>query len=290
MNSPHRRLIIVTGMSGAGKSQTLKAFEDMGFETMDNVPLRFVAALAAQPPGEGYRGLVVGLDVRSRDFSPENFSELNKAVKNLQGETLFLDCDDETLRRRFTETRHKHPLAHDRPVLDGIQSERRMLSPIKAEAQWVIDTSELSLADLKQLLKQRLGGEVGGLNVQVLSFSYRHGLPRDADLVFDVRFLRNPHYDPALRPLFGTDPAVSRYIEEDGAFAAFYAQFTGMLLPLMPRYLAEGKGYLTIAFGCTGGKHRSVHLAQKLAGFLEQKGYKTSLRHRDLPRPHPASA
>ncbi len=279
-----RRLILVTGLSGAGKSSALKSLEDLGFEAVDNAPLRFITALAAQAPESG---MVVGTDARARDFSPEHFLELLAALRSLADvavEVLFLDCDDTVLQRRYTETRRKHPLAQDRPVMDGITAERQLLGDIRAEAETVIDTSDISSTALRQLLQQRFGAGAERLTIQLVSFSFRQGLPREADLVFDARFLRNPHYDPILKPLNGTDPRIGAYVEEDAAFAPFFDGLCTLLLPLLPRYLAEGKSYLTIAVGCTGGKHRSVHTAQKLAGFLEQKGYKTTLRHRDLGR------
>jgi UPF0042 nucleotide-binding protein len=290
------RVILVTGMSGAGKSSALKALEDIGFEAMDNVPLRFITSLASQPlissPTQGIapsqtpsQGLAIGVDVRARDFTPEAFLQLMQVLgrmNNLRLEVLFLDAEDEVLRRRFTETRRTHPLAQDRPVVGGIQVERQLLEPIKDAATVALDTSEMTGAELKQRLQRRYHEDGMGFAIQVVSFSFRRGLPRDADLVFDVRFLRNPHYDPQLRDHTGLEAMVGEYIEEDAAFAPFFSQLGTLLLPLMPRYLAEGKSYLTIAIGCTGGKHRSVHVAQKLAGFLGQHGYKTSIRHRDV--------
>ena len=285
---PPLRVVLVTGMSGAGKSSALKAFEDMGYESLDNLPLRFVMPLLSQPvmPEFTSQGLALGLDVRARDFTPEAFVELlrlMKTVPGIQPEVLFLDCEDEVLRRRFTETRRKHPLAQDRRVVEGIQAERQLLEGVQEVATFTIDSSEITAADLKERLRQRYLNRETGLTIQVVSFSFRRGLPREADLVFDVRFLRNPHYIESLQPLTGQNPEVGEYIEQDAAFEPFFASLSTMLLPLLPRYLAEGKSYLTIAIGCTGGKHRSVHTVQKLAGFLSQNGYKATTRHRDMP-------
>jgi UPF0042 nucleotide-binding protein len=198
---------------------------------------------------------------------------------------LFLDSDDETLRRRFTETRRRHPLAPDRPVSDGIAQERRLMFPLQQVADLVIDTSDRTIGDFKALLARQLGLEgKSELAVTVISFSYRLGLPREADLVFDVRFLDNPHYDPALRPLTGEDDRVGQAVENDPAFEGFFAGMTGLLLPLLPGFEREGKSYLTIAIGCTGGRHRSVHVARRLAQWLDDKGRPAILRHRDLDR------
>jgi UPF0042 nucleotide-binding protein len=275
------KLVLVTGMSGSGKSVALKALEDCGFEAIDNIPLAFLPALA----GSNTSNLVVGSDIRSRDFSPDHFIETITALRNTPGvefSMLFLDCDDETLRRRYTETRRRHPLALDRPVLDGIHHERRLLHKIRGIADRVLDTSDYESADLRKLITGFYASQERHLSIVVTSFSFRHGIPRDADMVFDVRFLKNPHYDPELKPKTGMDAAVGDYIESDPGFADFYGRLTELLSPLLPRFLEEGKNYLTIAVGCTGGKHRSVYIVQKLGAFLEDLGYKVTVRHRDI--------
>ncbi|HEY1505921.1 MAG TPA: RNase adapter RapZ [Stellaceae bacterium] len=281
---PGGRLIIVTGMSGAGRSTALKAFEDMGYEAVDNLPLSLLPNLVVpttdQPP------LALGVDVRTRDFAvPVLVAALDRLVEDqgLDLRIVFLDCDDDRLERRYTETRRPHPLAAERPVGDGIRLERERVRPLRDRADLVIDTSLLTPGDLKRVLHGHfhLAAEPG-LGIFVTSFSFRQGLPRDADLVLDVRFLRNPHYVPSLKPLSGKDRAVGEYIAADPDFPTLFDQLCGWLKPLLPRYEREGKSYLTIAIGCTGGRHRSVYVAERLAGWLRQDGRHVSVAHRDL--------
>ena len=285
------RLVLVTGMSGAGKTSVLKAFEDLAYEAVDNVPLPLLGSLvlSAQPglTGSGFdRPIAVGVDIRTRGFGVDafltQFDEL-AGTGTVEVEILFVDCDDEELRRRYEVTRHRHPLAMDRPIADGIAHERRVVSRLRDRAHHVIDTTGMAPGELKQLLEAHFspGGD-SGLNIFVRSFSYRRGLPRDADLVFDVRFLVNPHYVPELRPQSGRDEAVGAYIAEDPAFGSFWDGLTKLLQPLLPSYKAEGKSYLTIAIGCTGGRHRSVYVAERLGGWFDSLGEKVQVRHRDL--------
>ena len=279
------KLILVTGMSGAGKSVALKALEDCGFEAIDNIPLAFLPALINSDTGA--RHIVVGADIRSRDFSAEHFIETITALRNNPGidfSMLFLDSDDEILRRRYTETRRRHPLTLDRPVLDGIRHERRLIFKLRDAADLIVDTSQYEAADLRKIITETYASQERHLSVILTSFSFKNGLPRDADMVFDVRFLKNPHYDPVLKNENGMHKDVGAYIESDRDFADFYHKLTDMLMPLLPRYLEEGKNYLTIAIGCTGGKHRSVYMVQKLGGFLECNGYKVTIRHRELEK------
>ncbi len=279
------RLLFVTGLSGAGKSTALKALEDLGYEAVDNLPLRLVAAIVPVA-GETAQPLAIGVDARTRDFAIETFVDQLNALRahgGLRIDVVYLACDDDVLQRRFTETRRRHPLAADRPVRDGIQQERRLIAPLRDAADHVIDTSAMTGADLKRRLDQLFVLEGGPpLSILVTSFAYRHGLPREADLVFDVRFLANPHYEPALRNKSGLDQDVVAYIERDRGFAEFFANLNALLTPLLPRYAAEGKSYLTIAFGCTGGRHRSVALAQRLGKALMASQYAVQIRHRDL--------
>lgn len=282
------RVVIVTGMSGAGKTSALKLLEDMGYDAVDNLPLSLLAGFVRPQQGFG-RPLAIGVDVRTRDFEVQPLLE---AVDRLEAEAdvdvslLFLDCDDETLRRRFTTTRRPHPLALDRPITDGIARERDALAPLKERADMVIDTTDYRLADLRQDIETHFTAVVGpGLAVFVVSFSYRYGLPRGADLVFDVRFLGNPHYEPELRPLTGLDEPVARHIAGDPDFESFFSGLTSMLRPLLPRFDAEGKSYLTIAIGCTGGRHRSVFVAEELASWLAHEGHQVSCHHRDIGWP-----
>ena len=278
------RVLLVTGMSGAGRSTALKTLEDMGYEAFDNLPLSLVPALIESIAADA-SAIAVGADLRTRGFAIESMLEPLDAVVGRTGrelKVLFIDCDDEPLQRRYTESRRPHPLAGDRPVTDGIRLERRVVSALRDRADLVIDTSELSAADLKRLLTGQFSLAAGGLRIFVTSFAYRHGIPRDADLIFDVRFLDNPHYVPELRQLTGRDPAVAAHIEQDPDLAPFLVGFWRLLEPLLPRYEQEGKTYLTIAIGCTGGRHRSVYVTERLAAQLGAAGLRVELAHRDL--------
>jgi len=279
-----RRLLVVTGLSGAGHTTALKILEDLGYEAVDNLPLLLLVGVTSDP-GDGERAIAVGIDSRTRDFTATALAERLdrlRADPRLEVKLIYLDCMDESLRRRFTETRRRHPLALDRPVADGIRQERQLLAPLRDQADLVVDTTDLTSADLRRLLRGHFALHPRpGLAFSVVSFSYRHGLPREADLVFDVRFLRNPHYDPALRPLTGRDPEVGNFIEADPAYAPFFATLTHLLLPLLPSFEREGKSYVTIAVGCTGGRHRSVFVAERLAAWLGTQGRTVNIRHRD---------
>jgi UPF0042 nucleotide-binding protein len=281
-----RRVVLVTGMSGAGRTTALHALEDAGYEAVDNLPLSLVPSLLRPEGIATGRPLAIGVDTRTRGFSAASLLATVDRVRadpEYDVRLLFLDCEDEVLRRRFTETRRRHPLAADRPLTDGIRAERAMLRDIRDRADVVIDTSGLLPANFKQRVLDGLALEAApGLGVQVVSFAYRNGLPRDADLVFDVRFLANPHYQPDLRPLSGRDAPVAVFIERDSGCASFIDGLTAMLSALLPRYEGEGKSYLTIAVGCTGGRHRSVYVAERLAAWLRGHGRRTGVLHRDL--------
>jgi UPF0042 nucleotide-binding protein len=281
------RILLITGMSGAGKSAALKALEDVGYEAVDNLPLSLLSSLVT-PSAVSRRPLAIGVDIRTRDFGIEAFRhEIDGLVSHadLEVRLLFLDCEDEALRRRFTETRRRHPLAHDRPVTDGIRHERRLLSPLRDRADQVIDTTDLGLNDLRRQLHGQFSLDAeSSLALFVMSFAYRNGLPREADLVFDVRFLANPHYETELRPLTGMDKRVGEFISRDPGYAAFFDSLTGLLAPLLPRFSSEGKSYLTVAVGCTGGRHRSVFIAEQLASWLGAEGQHVSVAHRDMER------
>ncbi len=279
-------VLLVTGVSGAGKSSALKALEDLGYEAVDNLPVSLIGRLVA--PGDFPRPIAVGVDIRTRDFDAPGFlAELDRLTAHggVAVRLLFMDCDDDVLVRRYEETRRRHPLADDRPVSDGLRRERAMMASVLGRADLRVDTSEMKLADLKRTLEGHFGLEgAPELALFVTSFSYRRGLPRDADLVFDVRFLRNPHYDRALRPLTGVDEAVGRFIAADRMFKPFFDNLTRLLEPLLEAYAAEGKSYLTIAVGCTGGRHRSVFVAEKLVRWLAGLGRPARLGHRDLDK------
>lgn len=274
-------------MSGAGKSTALKTLEDMGYEAVDNVPLRILPVLFEDNTPTS-RPMVIGVDVRNRDFDTKFFIDTvipAMRKKNKDAKILFLDAEEEVLRRRFNETRRRHPLALDRQVRDGIAQERAILEPLLTHVDKVMDTSEFSIPDLRRWIKQHYALDgTQDFGVSVLSFSYRLGLPREADLVMDVRFFKNPHYDPKLKEQTGQNTDVGSYIKQDKAFKEFDEKLKGMLKLLLPRYVEEGKSYLTIAFGCTGGRHRSVFFAEEIGKFLADAGYKTGVHHRDLKR------
>ena len=282
-----RRVVLLTGMSGAGLSTALKVFEDLGYEAVDNLRLSLVPSLVDDSEMSG-RHLAVVIDTRNANFTVSDLLRVDRLLSDnpdLQTSLLFLDCSDDTLQQRFTETRRRHPLALDRPVTDGIRSEREMLWGLKNEADQVIDTSTISIHDLRRLIAgyYRFDHTLG-LTMFVTSFSYRHGLPREADLVFDARFLANPHWEPALRSQTGRDAEVAAYIRGDHDYAGFIEHLTQLLLPLLPRYQQEGKSYLTIAIGCTGGRHRSVMVAEEVANIFAINGYVVGIGHRDLDR------
>lgn len=281
-----RALVLVTGMSGAGRSTALSILEDLGYESIDNLPLDLLQPLIAG----GRRSVALGIDIRTRGFAVGPlFAELARDMNGagLRLTLLFVDCDDTILARRYTETRRRHPLARGRPVTDGIAAERTLLLPLRARADLVIDTSALAPAELRHILAghfKRQGAD--GMAVCVTSFAYRNGLPREADLVFDVRFLRNPHYEPELRPLTGRDEAVDRFVAADPRLEPFFAKLTDLLASVLPDYRNEGKTYLTIALGCTGGRHRSVAIAERLAAWFAAQGEPVTLLHRDLEEVH----
>lgn len=278
------KVVVVTGMSGAGRTTCLKLLEDLGFEAVDNLPVNLLGRVVREDTA-GPERLAIGMDSRTRGFAPEQVLAALQQARAAGGICLlFCECDDEVLRRRFTETRRRHPLADLPGVSDALAAERALMAPVKQAADMIVDTSDLAIPDLRRLLTGRFGGDVRSLAITVMSFAYRNGLPREADLVFDVRFLHNPHYVDSLRAATGRDPAVQEHIREDPAFGPFVTDLRGLLLPLLPRYRSEGKSYLTIAFGCTGGRHRSVFLAELTARWLQESGWEATTVHRDLDR------
>ncbi|MCV2864017.1 RNase adapter RapZ [Defluviimonas sp. WL0075] len=279
-------LVLVTGPSGAGRSTALRALEDLGYEPIDNLPLSLIPRLLDGPPIQ--RPLALGIDVRNRDFSVAGLIELIDALTarpEVSPEVLFLDCRADELVRRYGETRRRHPLSPEETPSDGVQSEIDLLVPIRARADVLIDTSDLSPHDLKAEVVRWFDRTTGGrLAVSVQSFSYKRGVPRGLDLMFDCRFLRNPHWEEALRPLDGRDPAVAGYVAEDPRFAEFFDRVRDLILFLLPAQVAEGKSHLAIGFGCTGGQHRSIAVAEKMAKELAEAGWQVSKRHRELER------
>ena len=279
------RVLVVTGLSGAGRTTALKALEDMDYEAVDNLPVRLMGTLIRQGPAAG-RGLAIGIDVRTRDFDVGRFAEEIvelRAEVDRPIEMLFLDSANDVIERRYTETRRVHPMASDRPLADGIIAERRLLAPLREVADFVMDTSYSNIHEFARLLRDRMvGAAAAEPNILVTSFSYRNGVPRDADMVFDVRFLRNPYYDLDLRPLTGRDAGVGKYIASDPGFVAFLDRLKNLLELLLPRFKEEGKSYLTIAIGCTGGRHRSVYVAECLREWMSGRITHVELRHREL--------
>ncbi len=266
-----RQVVLVTGLSGAGRSSILRILEDIGFEAVDNPPLTLTEELVSR----GDRPVAIGLDARSRGFDAQlvlaTLDRLRRC-QSLRPELVFALADEAALLRRYTETRRRHPLADGGPVIDGISQEVALTAPLRDAADFVIDTTELSLPALRRTIEGRFDNCGQQLTVSLMSFGYPHGLPREADLVFDARFLRNPHYDTHLRPRTGFDADVAAYVEADPDFGQFFAQVEAMLNLLLPRFVQEGKKYVTIAVGCTGGRHRSVHIVEKLARLVRPSG------------------
>jgi UPF0042 nucleotide-binding protein len=280
------RLLLVTGMSGAGKSTVLDALEDMGWDCVDNLPTDLLDSFV-HGEREARQGVpvAVGMDVRSRGFDPQALPGLIRSIQGVTPEILYLDCAGAELIRRYDETRRRHPLAPDRPAEDGIARERGATAPLRQIADTVLDTTDFTPAKLRDELLRRYGGEIDQPVITIASFGFARGISRTADLVFDMRFLDNPHWVDDLRPLTGEDEAVVAYIERDPAWAATLDRIEALLTDLIPRYWAAGKSYLTVAFGCTGGRHRSVAAAVEMAKRLREAGFSPNVRHRDLASP-----
>lgn len=285
-----QRLILVTGPSGAGRSTAIGALEDLGCETIDNLPLTLIPRLLDGPPLG--RTIALGVDVRNRDFSAIALIELIDRLTDdprVALEVVFLDCRTDVLVRRYAETRRRHPLAPAESPLDGILREADLLAPIRVRADVLIDTSDFTPHDLKAEIAAWMGATPAQrMAVSVQSFSYRRGVPRGVDMIFDCRFLNNPYWVPALRALDGRAPAVAAHVQADPNFAEFFDRVAGLVRFLLPAQIAEGKAHLSIGFGCTGGQHRSVAVAEKLGDTLEQDGWQVSRRHRELERLKPS--
>lgn len=285
-----RRILLVTGMSGAGKTTALKTLEDLGWEVVDNLPLALFDRLIAAPAGArgDDRPLAIGIDARTRGFDAADIAARMGALRDradVDARILFLDCTGAELARRYSETRRRHPLAPDRPAEDGIARERGLLAPLRDAADQLIDTTDTNANALQADLRARFADESAeGATLTVMSFGFARGVPRNADIVLDMRFLRNPHWEPDLKPLTGTDAPVAAYIAADPAYNDAIARVRALLDLLLPRYAAAGKAYVTIAFGCTGGRHRSVHVAETIAGLLREEGFSPTVIHRDLAR------
>jgi UPF0042 nucleotide-binding protein len=283
-----RKLVLVTGLSGAGLTTVLKTLEDQGYEVVDNLPLRLLDPLLEEHDLLT-RPLAISIDVRSRGFSAASLlaeRDRLRALPDLSVELVYLTADLDVLQRRYSETRRQHPLAVGRPLLDGLKAEAALLDMLRDAADHVFDSSSSVVPDTRRWVRAAFDpAHRVMLALTVLSFSYRHGVPRDADLVFDVRFLRNPHYVETLQPHTGQHPDVAAFVFADPDAAAFQAGIRSLIEPALPRYREEGKSYLTVAFGCTGGKHRSVAMAEAFYQWLTQRGFPAAIRHRELPDP-----
>ncbi len=277
MGKEINNIVLVTGSSGAGKSIALKALEDLGYDAVDNIPLSVLPVLINSFPKDDM--LAIGVDARNQNFTPEKFLEV---TKGFDFELLLLDADTDMLIRRFSETRRRHPLAKDRPVADGIKLEKHMMKKLKVAADFVVDTSNFSQTDLRNWVRGNFGKDKDNLQVTINSFSYKRGVPREADLVFDTRFLHNPFYEEELKMLDGRSEKVRDFVKKDKLYGGFMENLKGLVLPLLPAYKKAGKTYLTIAIGCTGGQHRSVCVAEELASAMKADGVELQVRHRDV--------
>ena len=296
MNTPstptadnRQRLLLVTGLSGAGKSTALDVLEDMGWETIDNFPVRLLDRLVGEPDagaGAARAPMAIGFDSRTRGFVPSEIIALAKTLAQRPDIALtfmFIDCAGGEVARRYNETRRRHPMAQGRTVIDGIAAERELLEPLRRWAEVVIDTTELTANDLQGHVRELFGDhQATEPSLTISSFGFARGMPPLADLVFDMRFLDNPHWVPGLRELTGLDKAVGEHIAADPAFAAAFTQIRDLLLTLLPRYRAQGKAYVHVAFGCTGGRHRSVFTAERMAQGLREAGFSPTVRHRNM--------
>ena len=285
MSGEPQRVLLVTGLAGAGKTTALHALEDLGWEVVDNAPVRLLDRMIG---GEDAAGpLAIGFNSHTRGFDPVRMIALVKGWTTREDvaiETLYLECDDAELQRRYNETRRRHPLGgptlRGRPVNEAIGAERALMAPLKRWAERVIDTTALSAPELRQTIRERFDTGVDALNLTISSFGYGRGMPPLADLVFDMRFLANPHWDDALRPLTGRDAAVGEHVRADPAYDEAFERIGGLVAFLLPRYRAQGRGYLHVAIGCTGGRHRSVFVAEELARRLAELA--PTVLHRDL--------
>ena len=277
------RLLLVTGMSGAAKSTVLDALEDMGWDCVDNLPVALLRDFVHGEEKSGSKApIAVGMDARSRGFDAERLPAIIRSIEGVRPEILYLDCSGAELIRRYDETRRRHPLAADRPAEDGIARERGITQHLRNAADSILDTTDLTPAELRDELRKRYAEDRDQPVVTIASFGYSRGVSRTADLMFDMRFIANPHWIDDLRPLTGSDQAVRDYCAKDPAWCRAMDSIEALLKDLIPRYWAAGKTYLTVAFGCTGGRHRSVAAAVEMAERLREAGFPANIRHRDL--------
>lgn len=284
---PTPELVIITGLSGSGKGTVLKAFEDSGFYAVDNLPIELVPKFAdLTHDSKSNKRAALIIDVREGESLKQFPAMFRKLRRTINARLIFLDASDDVLQRRYSETRRPHPLGTEEPVMRSINEEREMLSPIQELADITIDTSRLNVHELRSLIFQqfRTSEEDGKILIQVNSFGYRHGVPPDSDLVFDVRFLPNPNYIPEFKKLSGRHPSVARYIRSFPQTSEFINRISDLLIYLIPHYIREGKSYLTISFGCTGGRHRSVMMAHEIRRRLVKAGFSVKEAHRDVEK------
>ena len=279
------RLLLVTGMSGAGKSTVLDALEDMGWDVVDNLPSDLLKDFVHGGGQCRTASVAVGMDARSRGFDPHTLPALIRSIDGVEAEILYLDSAGSELIRRYDETRRLHPLAPDRPAEDGIARERDLTAPLRNAADSVLDTTDLKPVELRDELLRRYGGDTDQPVITIASFAFARGISRTADLVFDLRFLPNPHWVDELRPLTGRDQPVRDYLAADPTWGETMDRIEALLIDWIPRYWAAGKSYVTVAFGCTGGRHRSVAAATEMAERLQRSGFAPNVRHRDLTSP-----
>lgn len=280
-------LIIITGLSGAGRSEVVKCFEDMGYFCVDNLPPAFLLNLVDlfSLPGSKVKNLAAVSDVRGQEYFPQLYQVLDElSERNVKYQIIFLEASDEVLVRRFKETRRRHPLAEEGEIIEEIARERRLLERLKGQADMIIDTSGLAIYELRDKLRTSFLGSAKerSMRITVMSFGYKYGIPLDADMVMDIRFLPNPHYEPALREHTGQDEQVRKFILSQSESKRFLNYFEKLLKFLLPHYIKEGKTHFLIALGCTGGTHRSVTLSEEIARTLKKQGYFVTVHHRDL--------
>jgi len=286
--APSAELVIITGLSGSGKGSVLKVFEDLGYYSVDNLPIGLIpkfAELARDSASIRFAALVVDIrEGQGLKRFPEIYARIGREIPT---RLIFLEADDDTIMRRFSETRRPHPLGTEQSISTSVRQEREMLAPIRKLANLTINTSKFTVHELRDFIREKFVGEreESKIMVYVTSFGYRHGVPADSDLVFDVRFLPNPNYIPRFKKLSGRHPSVARYIRSFPQTVEFIERISGLLIYLLPHYIREGKSYLTIAFGCTGGHHRSVMIADHIRKNLADAGYRAKVTHRDMAKP-----
>ena len=283
-----QRVLLLTGVLGAGKTTALRVLEDLGWEVIDNFPLRMLERLIDAPDLDEHEPapLAIGFDSRTRGFNPDRTVELVTRLSlrdDIELTTLYLDCSGEELQRRYNETRRRHPLASDMPALSGIMAEREVMESLRRWADMVINTTAFSVNELQQAMREQFAPRSGPvMTVTVTSFGFSRGMPPVADFVFDMRFLQNPYWDPQLRGQTGQDEAVAAFIRDDPAFEEAFARISDLLLTVLPRFKLTGKGYVHVAFGCTGGRHRSVFMVERIGAALRDAGFSPTLLHRNL--------